>query len=112
MRRKKQGRDVEQKEWISGFVIAVLTLLFSQGVPALLRLLNIRSGDKKTQAVAEAKGYNAVIVRLDARVEALEEEIVRLRTELEIADKAHFDCRVEYAALRVEFDQLKRQIER
>ena len=101
----------EQRDWIFGTIIASLTFLFTKGFPALLTLLKFKATGKKAQAAVEAKGYNAVIVRLDARVLALEQKCVVLEEKLDKTNLAHTECLIKQAALQTKVDQLEKQLE-
>lgn len=119
----------EGKDLVVGGIATLLTIVLTKGVPMLATWMKLSTADRKVKASLEAKGYEGVIFRLDARVMALEGELVRMRSaneaseacwekrdeesaaKFEIERQAHVDCRIEAAELRSEVGSLKRDFE-
>lgn len=99
------------KEGIYAGIGILLTVLLTKGGPFLTRLLNWKSGEQKTRDELAAKGYEGVIVRMDAeiqehrrqsqeRLKILEDTIEKQHSELEAMQADHATCKQEQETLR------------
>lgn len=108
--------------WIAAIASAagsLITIVLSKGVPMLSAWMKLSTADRKVRAGIDAKGYSAVICRLDERIAVLEKELVRVRDEsvkqdaqwearFEAERQAHFQCRIEQTRMQAEIEALKR----
>lgn len=118
----------EIPHWLSGLpwqgtlVIAVITVLCTKGIDALLRWRKSQLEERQYDDGQTKAGYDALVEALNQRIDELAKEVAEVKREARedrltasraLADEkaAHADCKIAVAELRAEIRVMQKDME-